>query len=132
MSRDEHKKRLTGPYRNIQGAIWLIGLAIIAWQGWWWPGILVLVGISLIFEAILMQLAPHAIEQDQPLSPQPAASTLATPAAPMQEHRAELLPLNCPKCGGPLCGHEVKWTGPQSADCPYCGANLPMNPISSN
>ena len=42
------------------------------------------------------------------------------------EHRLHLLPATCPSCGGPTRGHEVKWTGPQSADCPYCGINLPM------
>ena len=41
-------------------------------------------------------------------------------------HRFELLPSTCPNCGGPLHGDNVKWTGAQSADCPYCGANLPM------
>lgn len=42
------------------------------------------------------------------------------------EHRLELLPATCPNCGGPLHGDNVKWTGAQSADCPYCGMNLPM------
>jgi DNA-directed RNA polymerase subunit RPC12/RpoP len=37
------------------------------------------------------------------------------------------LPHVCPNCGGPIRGHEVKWTGVQSADCPYCGTNLPMS-----
>ena len=41
-------------------------------------------------------------------------------------HRLELLPSVCPNCGGPLHGDNVKWTGPQSADCPYCGTNIPM------
>ncbi len=38
----------------------------------------------------------------------------------------ELLPSTCPSCGGPISGSQVKWTGPQSADCPSCGVNLPM------
>ena len=42
------------------------------------------------------------------------------------EHRLELLPATCPNCGGPLHGDDVKWTGAQSADCPYYGTNLPM------
>ena len=32
---------LPQPWKRIQGAVWLIGLAILAWQGWWWPRILV-------------------------------------------------------------------------------------------
>ena len=46
-------------------------------------------------------------------------------AAPA-EHRLELLPAACPTCGGPLHDDNVKWTGAQSAECPYCGMNLPM------
>jgi hypothetical protein len=50
----------------------------------------------------------------------------AAPGAPPGEHLLELLPATCPTCGGPLHGKDVKWTGAQSADYPYCGANLPM------
>ena len=31
---------------GITGGVWLIGLAVLFMTGWWWPGILVLVGIS--------------------------------------------------------------------------------------
>ena len=51
---------------------------------------------------------------------------LPGPAAPAGGHRLELLPATCPDCGAALHGDTVKWTGPQSADCPYCGMNLPM------
>lgn len=43
-------------------------------------------------------------------------------------HRLELLPSNCPNCGGPINSENVKWTGVQSAECSYCGVNLPMRP----
>ena len=126
MSKNEPKKKLVGPWRDIHGAIWLIGLAILAWKGWWWPGILVLIAISIITEALLMQFAPHAFEQDKQT---PAPSLVPSPVAsapPAQSHRLDLLPSTCPACGGPIRGHEVKWTGAQSANCPYCGMNLPM------
>jgi len=42
------------------------------------------------------------------------------------ENRGELLPATCPNCGGSLHSDNVKWTGAQSADCPFCGSNLPM------
>jgi len=42
------------------------------------------------------------------------------------EHRLELLPATCPNCGGSLHSDNVKWTGAQSADCPFCGSNVPM------
>lgn len=73
-----------------------------------------------------MQKAPEAFE-DETLPKQTTQATMPNPASPtLQEHRAELLPAICSQCGGPILGHEVKWTGTQSADCPYCGANLPM------
>jgi DNA-directed RNA polymerase subunit RPC12/RpoP len=48
------------------------------------------------------------------------------PAPVEQIHRSDLLPLTCPQCGGPIRAYEVKWTGKQSAACPYCDSNLPM------
>ena len=54
---------------------------------------------------------------DRPLPSAKAASS---------GRRLDLLPSTCPHCGGPLHGDQVKWTGPQSANCPYCGLNLPM------
>jgi hypothetical protein len=126
VKRRERNKKLVGPWRSLHGAVWLIGLAILLWRGWMWPGILVLVAISMLIEALLMQFAPQAFaevepEASEPSVPPPAPVTDATP-----EHPAELLPSACPKCGAPVRGSEVKWTGPQSADCPYCGANLPV------
>ena len=37
---------------GIQGAIWTFGIAVLAVTGWWWPGIMVLVGLSAILGAI--------------------------------------------------------------------------------
>jgi hypothetical protein len=128
MSQKERKTRLIGPWRRLHVLIWLLGLAILAWWNLWWPGILFLVAISILYEAILSQLAPQAFEELEPQTSQaPTAPTPSTTAAPeTREHRFELLPSVCPKCSAPIRGSEVKWTGPQSADCPYCGANLPM------
>jgi hypothetical protein len=33
---------------GIMGGIWLIGIAVLAVTGWWWPGIMVLIGISAL------------------------------------------------------------------------------------
>jgi hypothetical protein len=33
---------------GIIGGVWLIGIAVLAITGWWWPGIMVLVGISAL------------------------------------------------------------------------------------
>ena len=139
MGKHKHnkEKKLTGPWRNLHGAVWMIGLAILAWKGWWFPGILVLVAISMVIEAVLMALVPGAYQaessdddvdgQEEAVSrtaPAPAAAPAASPA--VDEHPYELLPVTCPKCGGPVRGNEVKWTGLRSADCTFCGANLPL------
>ena len=134
MSKDEPKKKLVGPWRNIHGAIWLLGLAFLFWKGWIWPGILVLIALSTIVEVMIMKMVPDSFEVEAPAAPvmpvmpvppqppHPFASTVETPA----HHHAENLPANCPKCGAPTRGHEVKWTGSYSADCSFCGANLPL------
>ena len=119
----EDKPKLRDPWHSIQGAIWLIGLAVLFWKYWWWPGILILVAISSVAEALIREYAPGAVEKTEPSAP---AAPSVTPASSTPEHRLELLPAACPNCGGPIRGHEVKWTGPQSAGCPYCSANLPM------
>lgn len=142
MSGKERRKKLIGPWQSLHGAVWLIGLAFLALTDWWWPGILLLVAASLVIEALLKQFAPQAFEKDeqvlaqsQPIAPPSSPSTpsssssmpSSSPATPSNpKHRLELLPSVCPSCGGPIRGHEVKWTGEQSADCPFCGMNLPM------
>jgi hypothetical protein len=127
MSKKEKKPKLVGPWRNLHGAVWMIGLAILFWKGWFWPGILVLVAISAILESVLMMVAPQAFEdEEQPETAETPPQPAAAPQSPVLEHHAELLPTVCPRCGGPIRSHEVKWSGPQSADCPFCGANLPI------
>jgi hypothetical protein len=123
---EEEKPELTGPWRSIHAAIWLIGLGILFWKNWWWPGILILVGISSIAEALIRQYVPDAVQKTEPTPPVVESTP---PASSPPEHRLELLPTTCPNCGGPIRGHEVKWTGLQSADCPYCGVNLPMKKL---
>jgi hypothetical protein len=132
MSSKRPKKELIGPWRSLHGVIWLLGLYVLGTHNWWWPGILVLAAISAIYEGLLQRFLPDAYVEQTPdesvntttVPPAPAAE-IAPPAPP--EHRIELLPQVCPSCNGPIRGHEVKWTGPQSANCPYCGTNLPMN-----
>jgi hypothetical protein len=132
MSNREPKKELTGVWRSLHVVIWLVGLYILLSRGQIFPGILILVAISALYEGFLRRFAPHAFEEQTPIEgPKPEATPRQepTPVAPIpaQEHRIELLPQVCPSCNGPIRGHEVKWTGPQSANCPYCGTNLPMS-----
>src|SRR3990172_258754 len=132
MSKRERKKRLVGPWQALHAGLWLVGLAILALSGAWWPGILVLVALSLLLEGILRRFAPQAFEEPLPetLAPQQASVAPQVPVeripVPSPPHPEEWLPITCPKCGGPTRGSEVRWTSATSADCPFCGTSLPM------
>lgn len=39
-------------YGGFQGFVFLLGLAVLALTGWWWPGIFVLLGISTLLGAL--------------------------------------------------------------------------------
>jgi hypothetical protein len=53
--------RLADPRRWLHSAVWLIGLVILSWKRWWWPGLLVLVTISLILEVVFQFALPQPI-----------------------------------------------------------------------
>ncbi|HOT02507.1 MAG TPA: hypothetical protein PLY66_16000 [Acidobacteriota bacterium] len=110
-----------GPWSNIQTVVWLAGLAILAWHGWWWPGILVLVAVSMAAKGMAAALAPPLLGVE-PVPAAPAPPTVATSPAP--EYRPDLLPDTCDHCGGPVDGRQIRWTGTQSAACSYCGTRL--------
>ena len=114
LSRNVSEDALPVPWQRIQGAIWLTGLAILAWQGWFWPGILVLMAISGLFQAGVQFY----------LSKQEEQKVQTAEIDRLAEERARLLPSVCPNCGGPLNAEKVRWTGPRSASCPYCSVNL--------
>ena len=40
---DKEKQRMAG---GISGGIFLIGLGVLLATGWWWPGIMVVIGLS--------------------------------------------------------------------------------------
>jgi hypothetical protein len=132
MGSKKTKRQLVGIWQVFHIILWAGGLFYLFTKGPFFPGILVLIAISAIYEALLRRYLPTAYEEkiedvpDEPSVPPPSElSTNIAPPTPV-EHRLELLPQVCPSCNGPIRGHEVKWTGPQSADCPYCGTNLPM------
>lgn len=134
MGKKKAKPKLTEPWRRIHGAIWLIGIAILAWQNWWWPGILVLVALSSILEAILMQKVPGAfeVEEDQETSAAEKASPITEAPALSQAYPFHRLPGECPKCGAPLRPDAVQWDHPNAAHCPYCGVLLPLREQSAS
>jgi hypothetical protein len=122
-SKDQkQEEKLSGPWREIQGAIWLIGLAILFWQNWFWPGILVVMAVSAIFEALVRLVI-------KPESPMPGSEngnpTLPTDTSTDSQVRSVRLPSRCPNCGAPLSEDVVKWSDNyQHASCPYCKSNI--------
>jgi hypothetical protein len=109
---DENKPQqsLPGHWGSIQAAIWLIGLAVLAWQNWWWPGILVLIAVSGLTQAGIRWYISQ--QEEEKLLVQQKETTAAN------------LPANCPNCGAGIDASIVKWSGPTSANCPYCGTGL--------
>ncbi len=139
MYRMHRNHRIPRHWHSAHSAIWLIGLGILFFTGLWWPGILVLVGLSMILEWVFSQAAPQVFETPKapapfpPAAPSPAPTPAPvnpvafTPTAPVQAvHPVQELPSACPHCGGPVRAYEVKWTGPRSAVCAYCGSGLPL------
>ncbi len=106
--------KLSGNWKQVQTAIWLVGLAILAWQGWWWPGILVLVAISGLTEAGLKWYAGKQQADALELARQQDAI----------RNRATGLPDVCPNCGSPISENTVVWRGESSGTCPYCGSSV--------
>lgn len=107
MRQTRQKEELSEVWRQVHGAIWLIGLAILAWRGWWWPGILVLVAISGLAQALLVRYQNRSAAQQT-----------------LVQTRARGLPETCPSCGGPLDAAKVKWASETTAICPFCGSNI--------
>lgn len=112
------------------GAVWMFGLAYLAFSRNWWPGILILIGITILAETLLTAAAPATPGRVEPTPPQsqPVTGPVPTPFAkspvePVRQTRADL-PDRCPNCGGP--------TGPAAAHgldndptlCHYCGSRL--------
>jgi hypothetical protein len=134
MKRNSRMRRTVRRRGRFHAAIWLIGLAVLAITDKWWPGILILVVISVLLETAVKrgdqvdddEGKPETVEGEKPEvapAPPPRVEMVAPPA---EVHKGEWLPLSCPKCGAPTRAAEVRWTGDASAACPFCGSNLPL------
>ena len=95
--KEEGEPNLRGLYGAVQSAIWLVGLAILFWTGYWFPGILILVAISGVTQALLSSMASR---QEQKVAEQAA---LAASAAQCRHGRATQLPH--------LWGSHQRWVG---------------------
>jgi hypothetical protein len=132
-----HHSRGWGPFH---GAFWWIGLAVLFYTGDWWPGILILMGLSMLFGGIFHEgkkdrtrdwqewskdwQEPPARPHHEPSPPVASPAPKPAPAVSVyQFHPADALPATCSQCGGPIRSYEVKWKGDRAA-CPYCGSNL--------
>ncbi len=112
--KNEKDAEMPLPWQQIQSALWLVGLAIIAWQDWWWPGILVLAAFSGLFQAGVQLYLKKREEQQQ----------VVEKRVELNQQRAAWLPAVCPQCGGPLSVESVQWSGDALGACPYCEANM--------
>lgn len=117
---------------SLNSIIWIIGLVVLFYTGHWWPGIMILVGISMLLSAAWRESelpSPAPTLEERTRSSPPPVITILPPASPAPESPTRaaptaLLPANCPRCGAPVRATEVKWTGANSAACAYCGSNL--------
>ncbi len=134
------KRAYKDPRRStVQGAIWLIGIGVLALTDWWWPGILFLVAASTLVSGFVMQalppLAPEAApsaaglprmgsQPPTPASP-PAPPVMSAVGVSQEPTPAEVkLPARCPNCGGPTGAGAARTFGNDAHVCHYCGSRL--------
>jgi hypothetical protein len=134
---------------NINAAVWLIGLGILWLTDMWWPGILILIGVSMLVQVMIPKAAeagvisPPAkepvVESPQAVDEKKAAEDVwgedekeeepaFMKAEPDRRARDARLPKQCPACGGPVAenAHKVEWSGPDTAKCPFCDTVLKL------
>ena len=146
-----------GMISSIKSAVWMIGMGYLFWTGNWFPGILYLVGISILLEVVLKLVFASTIkdgefnaeEFDAPrreeeldldenvLTPDPIPSPnntrmqrldpVASPQPLSREYRTDLLPPNCPNCGAPISVKDVEMVGIKTAKCSFCGSNFSLS-----
>ena len=131
-------------YHQIRNGIWLIGLGVLFYTGKFWPGILILIGISMIIDhyfkpderkSEVAEMEPGyrgvPVEPQSPAVPEPAETATVPPPAPtpledQPVRRVDLLPDICDMCGAAVRPFEVRWNSADTANCAYCSAALKM------
>jgi hypothetical protein len=114
---------------SLQAAVWLIGLGILFLTDSIWPGILILIGISMLTGTISgFKNKPDIIDEEDwdweeidendlpgetPFSPPPPEPKPFTSEPPP----AADLPANCPWCGAPVSAQS-------GTNCSFCNAKL--------
>jgi hypothetical protein len=140
--------------KNIIAAIWLIGLGILFMVNYVWPGILILIGLTMIVRATMTDEAaiippgtsqpkaeiidpinvtarevedkPEVIAYEPPEagSGEPLPAVLASEADRL--FLGNQLPELCPACNAPLRENAGKltWHGDNSVSCIFCGYRM--------
>lgn len=140
--------------KNVIAAVWLIGLGLLFMVNYIWPGILILIGITMIVNATMheeptvMPPTDDTLRQAQRTAPNPLAEPVearvadpstSTATAALGEslpavlaseaerlYLASKLPENCPACGAPMRANAKKltWHEDNSLSCGFCGYRL--------
>lgn len=139
--------------KNINAAIWLIGLGILFLVHYVWPGILILIGLTMIVNAMVKDETPVvppptiqrppanvvegvevAPKTDKPVEavpyepPEAGGEPLPAVLAPEGERLflSSKLPEACPACDAPLRANaeKLKWNPDNSVECMFCGYRL--------
>ena len=128
--------------KKIQTAVWLIGLGVLFWLDAFWPGILILVGISLFFKSLMpepedslseINEQPKTLDEAEDEEIEESREGVADPVPPPLDDEplqalASDLPKECPACGGPVAenAEAVKSVGEGIVLCPFCDARIMM------
>lgn len=103
----------TAQKQSISGAVFLIGLATLFAFDWFWPGILVLLGVTGLVEAGLRRWLPEPddipLRVENPEGPPPARL---------------LYPARCSSCGAAAPESVASPSGNTQLVCTYCGSRL--------
>lgn len=110
------------PWNEMEGAVFLIGLAIVAWQGWWWPGILIVLAVTALVDGFARQQKQSSQKARPAASAKPQAESQLVSETSAAES-TPVLPDRCPNCGGNLDANHVDRTS-NGVGCPYCGTRL--------
>ena len=136
-----NKKWSRKSLKNVQSAMWLIGLGVLFLLDAFWPGILILIGLSMLIQSLMPEEeelpAPESrdeikpddsgeVEEVLPLdegSPDPVPPPLEP-----QQVTASDLPKECPACGGPVAenAEAVQSVGEGVVLCPFCDARIEL------
>jgi len=132
--------------KNYMAAIWLIGLGILFLIDRIWPGILILIGLSMLVGVLFPQEAKSAA----PAAP-PEKSAVPVPPVDIVEGQtvetaheetlpptlagegnrlyfASRLPEKCPACDAPMKinAEKMEFNDDQSTNCIFCGYRLEL------